>query len=87
MLFHYLVSTIKYLPDGIQNLSVIKKKKAISEKVSWVQCWRLTPVILATQEAVIRRIVVQSQPRGQIVPKTLSQKTQHMKGLEEWLKW
>jgi hypothetical protein len=33
----------------------------------------LTPVILATQEAVIRRIVVQSQPR-QIVCETLSQK-------------
>jgi hypothetical protein len=31
----------------------------------------LTPVILATQEAEIRRIVVQSQP-GQIVHKTLS---------------
>jgi hypothetical protein len=36
----------------------------------------LTPVILATQEAQIRRIVVQSQP-GQIVPETLSQKTLH----------
>jgi hypothetical protein len=33
----------------------------------------LTPVILATQEAEIRRIKVQSQP-GQIVHKTLSQK-------------
>jgi hypothetical protein len=34
------------------------------------------PVILATQEAEIRRIMVQSQP-GQIVCKTLSQKTLH----------
>jgi hypothetical protein len=33
----------------------------------------LMPVTLATQEAEIRRIVVQSQP-GQIVHKTLSQK-------------
>jgi hypothetical protein len=33
----------------------------------------LPPVILATQEAKIRRIVVQSQPK-QIVLKTLSQK-------------
>jgi hypothetical protein len=33
----------------------------------------LTPVILATQEAEIRRIVVRSQPR-QIVLKTLSLK-------------
>jgi hypothetical protein len=32
-----------------------------------------TPVILATQEAEIRRIVVQSQPR-QIVHKTITQK-------------
>jgi hypothetical protein len=31
------------------------------------------PVILATQEAAIRRIVVQSQP-GQIVGETLSRK-------------
>jgi hypothetical protein len=37
------------------------------------QCWRLTPVILAIQEAEIRRISVWSQP-GQIVHKTLSQK-------------
>jgi hypothetical protein len=33
----------------------------------------LTPVILATQEAEIRRMAVQSQP-GQIVLKTLSRK-------------
>jgi hypothetical protein len=33
--------------------------------------WWLTPVILAPQEAEIRRIMVQSQP-GQIVHETLS---------------
>jgi hypothetical protein len=36
------------------------------------------PVILATQEAEIRRIEVQSQP-GQIVLKTLSRKTPSQK--------
>jgi hypothetical protein len=46
---------------------------------------RLKPVILATQEAEIRKTMVQSQPR-QIVHKTLSQKTHHKKGLVEWLK-
>jgi hypothetical protein len=46
----------------------------------------LTPVIIATQEADIRRKAVQSQPR-QIVHKTLSQKTLSQKvGLVEWLK-
>jgi hypothetical protein len=47
-------------------------------------CW-LTPVILATHEAEIRRIMVWSQP-WQIVHKTLSQKIHHKKGLVEWLK-
>jgi hypothetical protein len=41
-------------------------------------CWWLTPVILATQEAKIKRITVQTQIR-QIVPKTLYQKTHHNK--------
>jgi hypothetical protein len=36
--------------------------------VNWA--WKLMPVILATQEAEIRRIVVRSQPR-EIVQKTL----------------
>jgi hypothetical protein len=38
----------------------------------------LSPVILATQEAEIRRIVVQSQP-GQVVHKPLSQKKKKKK--------
>jgi hypothetical protein len=44
----------------------------------------LTPVILAIQEAEIRRTAVQSQPR-QIVSKTLSRKTLHKIGLTGWL--
>jgi hypothetical protein len=40
------------------------------QKRSNARCWWLTPVILA-QEAEIRRIAVQSQPK-QIVPKNLS---------------
>jgi hypothetical protein len=43
-------------------------------------------VIVATQEAEIRRIEVQRHP-GQIVCETLSQKKKHHKnGLVEWLK-
>jgi hypothetical protein len=42
-------------------------------------------LILATQEAEIRKIVVQSQPR-QIVHETLSRKYPSQKGLAERLK-
>jgi hypothetical protein len=45
----------------------------------------LTPVLLTTQKAEIRRIVVPSQPR-QIVSETLSRKYLPQKGLAEWLK-
>jgi hypothetical protein len=45
----------------------------------------LSLVILATQEAEIRRITVQSQA-GQIVHETLSLKTHYKEGLVEWLK-
>jgi hypothetical protein len=45
----------------------------------------LTPAILATQEAQIRRMEVRSQP-GQIVYETLSGKNSHKKELVEWLK-
>jgi hypothetical protein len=48
-------------------------------------CQWPTPIILATQEAEMRRIAVQSQP-GQIVYETISKKSQHKKGLVEWLK-
>jgi hypothetical protein len=41
----------------------------------------LMPIILGTQEAEIRKIVVQSQPR-QVVLETLSRKKQHNK--KDW---
>jgi hypothetical protein len=43
------------------------------------------PVILATQEAEIRRITVQSQ-QGQIFSRSHLEKTLHKKGLVEWFK-
>jgi hypothetical protein len=49
-------------------------------------CWRLAPVILAAQEAEIRRITVHGQP-GKIVLKMQTQKKPFTKiGLVEWLK-
>jgi hypothetical protein len=56
----------------------VKKKENIG-------IWSLTAVILATQEAEIRRIMVRSRP-GQIVHKPLSWKTHHKKGLAERFK-
>jgi hypothetical protein len=48
--------------------------------------WWLTSVILATQEAEIRRIAVRNQP-GQIVLRDhILKKSHHKKGLVEWLK-
>jgi hypothetical protein len=52
-----------------------KAKKGRTDKLLRIQAghWWLTPIILTTQEAEIRRILVQSQP-GQIVHETLSRK-------------
>jgi hypothetical protein len=55
-------------------VSKVKKKGA--------RCWWLMPVILATQEAEIRRMVVPGQPQFE----ALSQKHHHKKGLVQWLK-
>jgi hypothetical protein len=47
-------------------------------------CQWFTPVIPAIQEAEIRKMEVQSQPR-QIIQETLSQKKKHhKKGLAKW---
>jgi hypothetical protein len=42
-------------------------------------CWWLTPVIVATQEAEIRRISVRSQPRQNSSARPYLQKTFHRK--------
>jgi hypothetical protein len=45
------------------------------------------PIILATQEAEIRRIAVQSHPRPNSLGRSYLEKTHHKKELTEWLKW
>jgi hypothetical protein len=53
--------------------------EVLSKMTKNVGCWWLTPIILPTQEAEIRRTVVQSQP-GQIVHKTYLENSQQEKG-------
>jgi hypothetical protein len=43
--------------------------------------WWLTPVILPTEEAEIRRMMVQSQPRQIVQKDRISKTTHHKKGL------
>jgi hypothetical protein len=68
-----ILGSDKPFPNG----KLLHDKNHLPARRQW-----LTPVILATQEAEIRRIVVQSQP-GQIVCETLHQnnpyKTQRLK--------
>jgi hypothetical protein len=45
-----------------------------------------TPVILATQEAKIRRIAVGSQPGEIVLQDPILKKNIHKKGLAKWLK-
>jgi hypothetical protein len=72
------VSLTKSLLDILYNyvyffLPILKLNDNISVRHQW-----LTSIILATQEAEIRRITVQSQPR-QIGHETLSQKHPSLK--------
>jgi hypothetical protein len=47
----------------------------------------LTPVILATQETEIRRVMIRSQPRANSLQDPISEnKTLHKQRLAEWLK-
>jgi hypothetical protein len=58
----------------------------LSKILFLARCRWLTPVILATREAEIRRVLVGSQP-GEIIHDTLSRKkTYYKKVLVEWLK-
>jgi hypothetical protein len=54
--------------------------KAIKTTSQFSRSQWLAPIVLTTQEAEIKRIAVQSNPR-QIVHKTYLQNTQHKEGL------
>jgi hypothetical protein len=59
--------------------------RKVEYKISVIAgCWWLTPVILATQEAEISRIMVRSQP-SQLFPRPYFEKKKknHRKGLVE----
>jgi uncharacterized protein (DUF305 family) len=71
--------------SSFKNLSELVSKTAIIEMTSSVRCQWLTPVILATQEAEIRRMEVRSQPWANSSRDPIK-KTHHKKGLVEWLK-
>jgi hypothetical protein len=79
-----------YKQEGLNsNPSPTKKKKKRKYIVStYARRWSLTPVILATQEADVRRIMFQSQPaRTNSLRNTLSQKKpSQKKSLVERLK-
>jgi hypothetical protein len=63
------------LKEQSRNIVILISKYALGSwaPVAHAWHWWLTPIILATQEAGIRRITVWSQP-GKIVHKTLSRK-------------
>jgi hypothetical protein len=75
--------SIKYWQTKFNN-STIKNPFPNSTTYQKVQarCQWLTPIILATQEADIRRITVRSQP----FTRSYLEKAYHKKGLAEWLK-
>jgi hypothetical protein len=61
-------------------------KIIIKKKYQRAGCRWLTLAILASQEAEIRRITVQSQPQGKQFVRPYLEKTHHKNELVEWLK-
>jgi hypothetical protein len=69
-----LIQSLKLIASGqlCFPLKLLCNSLAIPRKTkNTASCWWFRPIILATQEAEIRRISVRSQP-GQIVCETLS---------------
>jgi hypothetical protein len=58
---------VEHLPSKQEDMI---SNPSAEKKFFLVRCWWLSPIILATQEAEIRKIKVQSQPR-QIVLETI----------------
>jgi hypothetical protein len=54
--------------------------------LGWTGHWWLTPVILAIQEAKIKRIVVEASPEHIVLEILSRKKTRNKKGLAKWFK-
>jgi hypothetical protein len=62
----------------------ISSRGWLFKKFHWVWCWWLTPIILATQEAEIRRTAIWSQSQANSSWNLILKKKNHKKGLVEW---
>jgi hypothetical protein len=70
----------------LRDLNFIKARQLGNGKSEFVpSLLGVMPVILATQEAEIRRIAVRSQPRQMVPLDPISKKPITKKGLVEWL--
>jgi hypothetical protein len=70
------------LSGDAQSIKTFLVLKKIYKIPNGAECWWLMPVILATQEAEIRRIAVRSQPRQKSVrpyPKTTPSKKEKLR--------